>query len=216
MKFISLGSSCSIAYNLKILNKRDESLPFDWIRSSKFSSINQMLSNNFVEFFNPDNYQLLRSSDRFFLQQDNLENKNINMDIYKNTFYQINFYHEFPTEIEFNNSFINFKEKYKRRVNRLLDFICKHDNTEIIFIRDQLKINHINIQDIVNFISIIKNLNPKLKFKLVIILNNYKNKDISNLISNNFENVVIINDNKSITSWEREDIIKPILEKFIQ
>ena len=216
MKFISLGSSCSIAHNLKVLNKRDESLPFDWIRSSKFSSINQMLSTNFVELFNPDNYQLLRSSDRFFLQQDDLENKNINMDIYKNTFYQINFYHEFPTQIEFNNSFINFMEKYKRRVNRLFDFICKNDNKEVIFIRDQLKINHIKLEDINDFVSIIKNLNPKLKFKLVIILNNPKNKDISHLIRDNFEKVIIINDNSIFTSWEREDIIKPILEKFIQ
>jgi len=212
MKIISLGSSCSVAFNLEKTNLKQESLPFDWIRSSRFSSVNKMLNENFKELWKLDNYNYLRTSDKFFIKKDNQKNQFIKTRIYQNINYQINFYHDFPDNIDFMISFQEFKKKYQRRCCRFINFL--KSNNSIIFIRDQLKLNHLNILDIDDFFEIIKKINPELKFKLIIIVNNPKNKSINHLLNYDNDNLIIIEDNQEFKSWERENILKPVIESI--
>ena len=49
MNYISLGSSCSVAYQLQKLNLKKETLPFDWMFSTPkfiFEMLELLLENN--------------------------------------------------------------------------------------------------------------------------------------------------------------------------
>ena len=48
-KFISLGTSCVIAYQLNKLGLRKESYPFDWAKFD-INKLNNVLENNFNNF----------------------------------------------------------------------------------------------------------------------------------------------------------------------
>src|SRR5439155_21652147 len=69
--------------------------------------------------------------------------------------YGIKFYHDFNE----NYNILEIINKYQRRIKRFFDLIKTGQN--IIFIRDEIKMNNITIDQVENFISIIKNLNNK-------------------------------------------------------
>jgi len=51
--FISLGPNCNLAGNLKCLNLRKQSLPFDWLLCNKvriFEYVNSLINTNFSNF----------------------------------------------------------------------------------------------------------------------------------------------------------------------
>ena len=210
MKIISLGSSCSISYNLKLLGKRKESLPFDWIRVSRMSSVNNMIETQFQELWNKKHYIFKKSSSDFFLQDDLHGETKKEVNIYYHDSYLINFYHDFNKDTDFNISFEDFTIKYKRRVNRFFKIIA--DSEEIIFVREQIKPNHISNSDIEKFINLIQNINPKLNFKLLIIVNNFLNKKIcleqSKLVD-------IVEEKSKLTNWQRQDVLIPILNNYL-
>jgi hypothetical protein len=210
MKIISLGSSCSISHNLQLLNKREESLPFDWIKSSRLSSINLMIRTDFTKLWDKTEYKLKKESDKFFIQNDKLENNYTDVNIYYHQTYLINFYHDFEKSIDFNISFDKFKVKYKRRVNRFFNLII--NSKEILFIREQINPKHIKIEDIKEFIKLIKNLNPNLEFKLLIILNNYLEKDVIDYQSPHLD---IIIEKSKLSSWQRVEVLKPIILNYL-
>jgi hypothetical protein len=78
MNYVSLGSSCSVAYQLQILNLKKESLPFDWIRSNSVSYVLSLIQNNFTGFF--DDLEHVKDDERFPFIEDNEEGLNHNFD----------------------------------------------------------------------------------------------------------------------------------------
>lgn len=75
---ISLGFFCSVALELERKGLRDASYPFDWLISD-FQGVIKVIENRFYDFLNID----------FFSQ-----NKEC-MHIFKNSKYNIEFYHDF-------------------------------------------------------------------------------------------------------------------------
>ena len=69
MNYVSLGSSCSIAYQLQILKLKKESLPFDWIRSNNLPYVLNLIQNNFTGFF--DDLEHVKDDERFPFIEDN-------------------------------------------------------------------------------------------------------------------------------------------------
>ena len=53
---VSLGFFCSPAIELNNLNLRKSSQPFDWLISSKFNQVLELINNGFEDFLNPDFY----------------------------------------------------------------------------------------------------------------------------------------------------------------
>jgi len=212
MKFISLGSSCSIAENLRQLNLRDQALPFDWIKVNNFKNINLMIQDNFNKLWNSNYFNLVKTSSKFFYLQGNLKKVYIDMDIYQNTKYNATFYHDFPSNS--NNLYENFIEKYQKRVSRFLNIL--QESNSIIFIREQINPKQICIDDLLEFYQLIHKINPNLEFKLVIILNNFLKKDIDKLINfcDSQKWIDFFVEETRIKSWQRSDIIKPILNQI--
>ena len=82
-----------------------------------------------------------------------------------------------------------FINKYKRRFNRIIDYI-KNYNDKIIF----LKYKHINIQQKNDFIKNIKSINTNCNFKLIVFFKNDLQLDNDKYFINiNLKNYLIKN-----------------------
>ena len=166
--FISLGSNCSVAWNLKKYNLRQISFPFDWT-NCKINELNDVLKNDFKDF---NKLEIKKYSDLhpYFSSNDNqgtfiLKNK-----------YNITFAHEVLLEYEintFSNKLANRINKFKNMKNptfirleqvsvkrekyiELVELLKRYfDIFELILVsreNPQIKeINHINLN--VNFID---------------------------------------------------------------
>lgn len=186
MVFISLGSTCSIAYNLKLRELRQCSLPFDWVRIKNLNNVSKLLQNKFSDFLDISTFNFKEISNKFMV------NGKCGSYIYKNKY--CGFYHEFNDYIE-NICLKEFIDKYKRRIQRLYDILQSEE--EITFIREEngkISINKIN-----KFIETIKKINSNIKFKIIII-NNYRNNHII------IDNVNFYFSNKEVTDWKRPEI----------
>ena len=183
--YIPLGNSCSIAYNLRLLDLRNLAFPFDWVRVTNLNNITTLLENEFEDFLNLDTFQFKEISDKFEI---NGRNKSY---VYSNNY--CTFYHEFDDYIEKINT-DTFLEKYNRRINRFLD--CIKSKNHITFIREEY--GKVKLCKINKFIKAIQIMNPTLKFKLIIITNNKNLEDI--------DNVTFYYSDKSIIDWTRPEI----------
>jgi len=136
--YISLGSDCSVAYQLQIRNLRKLALPFDWIRINNINSLIAVLETNFQYFL--DNLIIERESDKFpIIAEDYIDTISKTL-VIKNTRYNIMFPHEIKEEYELEI----FKEKYYRRINRFIEII-KDPSIKKIFIRASNKTENIEL-----------------------------------------------------------------------
>ncbi|MBR6770927.1 MAG: hypothetical protein IKM28_06770 [Lachnospiraceae bacterium] len=108
MKYISLGYFCSIAIDLEKLGLRTESSPFDWVISD-FEGVMLAIQERFVDFLN----------DRY-LAQSRKEAAH-----YKNTKYNISFFHDFDRYIPLKEQLPKVQEKYNRRIHRFYQSISE-------------------------------------------------------------------------------------------
>lgn len=201
MIHISLGSSCSVAYQLQQLRLRKEAYPFDWVRTPGLNTVVQLLKAKFDGFIDTvvqtsvsDKFPV-SDSDDFPFDDNKISEKSI---IMKNK-YNVVFYHDFCE----NTNLDEIKGKYERRINRLYDVI--NGDNEICFVRDELKIGAIKISDIEEFIEVILGINKNAKFKIVVIVHNPSNKknDIFNYVN---ERVKIVNDVGKFGGWTRDGV----------
>ena len=101
--FISLGSWCNIALNLRTNGMRKAAFPFDWITSVDCEKFLEILITDF-KYFLDDEYLFFKDN-HFF-----------------NNYYKLEFLHELPRDRGLNpattEEWAAFKEKYIRRINR--------------------------------------------------------------------------------------------------
>jgi glutaredoxin-related protein len=111
--FVSLGYNCSVAWNLKLLNLRKESYPFDWCDISLSKLIN-VLSNNFIDY---EKVEIIKLSNNFKYFGEN--EKDIPTFILNNK-YNVKFAHEVISKIElldFSNKLLERIERFKKLKN---------------------------------------------------------------------------------------------------
>lgn len=128
---ISLGEWCLTSVALRKYKLQNKSLPFDWSGGilwdkSGYGGLSvkvDLICNNFENFFNYEDFENRgpnpKNEDYWFLWCVN-----------KNTGLQ--YKHDFPSDQSFENSFVNAREKYFRRVKRLYEQI--YSSTNILFI----------------------------------------------------------------------------------
>jgi hypothetical protein len=187
MYYISLGNTCGVAYQLKKHGLRNHAFPFDWLKTPKLSTIIKLLENKFDGLLDKSNFKFVKYSDKFF----NSNGNNQMMALYKNTIYNIIFYHDFIKDSNFDDQFIIFKEKYQRRITRFYDIL---NSNEIVFIRDDLY-DKININQINHLMKL-------LRGKLILIIHNPNNRKIDIEI----DNIVIYNDIEVYHDWKRDNL----------
>jgi hypothetical protein len=183
--FVSLGSSCCIAYNLQSFGLLTK-LPFDWI-TINLEDICKLLDNNFENFINKDYLIFGSKSNSHYLRENNSFIKNntifVNHAIYKS----IGFYHDF-TSID---NFEQIKEKYEYKINKLYKILKNNDLINFIHYGSP------NLETIANFHLIVQKFT--VKYNLIIISKkNYEEyKDYP-------KTKFIFDENKVATNWKRK------------
>lgn len=158
-EFISLGSNCSVTYQLNKYNLRHQSYPFDWCKISIKHLIN-VLENNFLEYSN------IISS---FISLNHLNN-NYEPSLLLSNSYGIKFAHEITSNIEI----LNFINKLNQRINRFINL--KNEPKKIKFIRIEIKkINSSYYNDLIRLINLLKFYTNN--FELILIINSEINFD---------------------------------------
>jgi hypothetical protein len=123
--YISLGSTCQTAYQLKRLGLRKYAGPLDWFVSDSVNGLIRLIENRFNGFMDFNNLQLIDCTDDCFVIRDNM--------------YSILSFHDFPRSLErWWDVYPRFKETVSRRVNRFLKTV---KNKPILLVRTQTKKN---------------------------------------------------------------------------
>ena len=168
--YISIGPHCHPAGNLKKLNLRKESLPFDWLLCKQlrgFEYVNDLINENFSNFttnliYNNEGIVISKNYDYVkFFHHDLLKNKSNCAD-----------------DIDQNDKILI--EVMNKRGKRFMNIISNKEN-KVIFIymlkhsyliKDGLINNNKLFQDMINFDN---NSNIKCNFKVLVYLANYSN-----------------------------------------
>lgn len=192
MEYISLGSTCAVAFQKQRLGLKHETYPFDWVRVDSFDMINDILYNRFANF--TTNLVKVTESNKFPVFVDDFSTNNSTSIIMKNC-YGIKFYHDFTNDIDINQVTI----KYQRRIDRLLQLI--QSSKPICFVRDELKPHKLSNAAIDRFIKLINTINPNCQFKLILILHKPVNITITN------KDVKVLIDNNDFGHWTRPNVL---------
>lgn len=153
---ISLGEDCACTSYLRRFNLQDYSFPFDWLTKATFETRINLLVNDFNNFLNRENLVLMQKPVNV-----NVDNKH---DYYQDTVLDFYFYHDFNSNTNFEKEFLDVKNKYARRIERLYNAIESSEN--ILFVwwsRDK----H---QDVTIINNSYKKLNDKFKNKKIHLL----------------------------------------------
>ena len=155
--FISIGGDCGVGTALRNLRYKDASYPFDW-SITNFQFILKCFKTDFKNMF------------------DDLNNikKDVNGKL-TNKEGTIRFYHDYEYNELTESKRRETKNKYKRRVNRLLSLM--RSNKKILFIR---KCNDDSVKKLDNLSKIIKSKYPTLSFN-ILLFNTLNEKDTENV-----------------------------------
>lgn len=164
--YISLGSTCCVAYQLNKLKLRNMALPFDWIRTNNINQLTKCLEDSFEKFCdfksfgNKKDFTLQETDD--FIDDSTLGTLNV-----KNG-YNMSFLHDFRIDLDNSSDII---KKYQKRIERFYQIIVGSDNnTKIIFVRYDLSYNKDNI---LNLLDALNKICPH-DYSLLLIINQSK------------------------------------------
>jgi hypothetical protein len=200
MNYISLGPTCSIAYQLQKLGKKKESLPFDWIRCYSIGSVFHLIQNNFDGLF--DGLEYVKDDTKFPFIEDNvgggeyetfdtIEMKDTK--IYKNDTLGISFFHDFKEGIDKKDVL----EKYNRRIDRFYNVV----KTPSVFIRDELNFKVCDIMIYNQLYDKLKEYNNENR--LVLIINTFKKDFVLDGLNSGIE---IYKSSDKISEWQHPEI----------
>ena len=195
MEYISLGSNCSITYQLNKYGLRKNSFPFDWTKISLKQLIN-VLNEDFDDFVeslelkkNSHNHLVMEEIDKSSFDDNN--NNNPSSLILTNK-YKIEFAHELVCmeQIE------KFKEKLNSRIIRFRE-VLTNNLIKKIFVRIELsnisKSYYLEITKLIDWVE-----KKTLNYKLILILNTNENFNF------NPEKVKIYNFNEFSSDWKMD------------
>lgn len=111
---VSIGPHCITASHLEHLGLRVGSYPFDWLRDLSVEKALYFIDTKFKDFLIKENLQPK--------EPPSCDN-GLKYDLYQDKLHGIYFVHDFPKDRPFDIAFDMVKEKYDRRINRLLDRI---------------------------------------------------------------------------------------------
>lgn len=200
----SMGEACSCSELIRLNNYQDFSYPFDWVAGLTFLERAKILADDFKNFINKED----------LIKLDEKNNFN-NCFIYKNKVNNIFFNHDFYVDIPFDEMYITVKEKYKRRIKRLLEKIEKSKNILMVYIETPLKVHEkIENKDILEGFSIIKSKYPDKNINLLYCTNSKEEK--TEYINDNVKRVYCFyKDLKAIEDHIPDfKILKKILKKY--
>lgn len=148
MQYISLGSDCSVSYQLRKLELQTQgTMPFDWMRIDNISSVISILEDEFREFARFESYTIKQQSlafDYFDSRYSGSVNSPDNSS-HKSECRMVHSRYKFILPHEYQGCKIepvSFEEKYSRRIARFLE-IGRNEKITKIFVRLGTKKEHV-------------------------------------------------------------------------
>jgi phage regulator Rha-like protein len=195
----SLGEACLGASNLKASLLREYSCPFDWVYCASFEQRIAILLNDFNGYLEKDKLELRQNIQnippKWFINKEN----------------GIQFHHDFPPEnFNWDNYYFFVKEKYDRRINRLLK-ILNTNKLDVLCVYIQLRITKISNDEI---ISLHNKLKQKFRANIDMLFIRYEPSFRMDelALENLSENIYIAKlNNKSINEWNGNDRMLSLL-----
>jgi hypothetical protein len=185
MKYISIGSNCSVKYNIDKYKGKSETLFFDWLMTSMNDVIEVLECTNINNILHVDN----------IIRDVNMPYHNNNSRIVIKSLKYCVSIHDLSKDYT-DNDILDFIDKYNRRFNRIIEYI--KSNKKIFFIR----LGYESYDTIYKFIETIKKINTNCDFIVVMIDNDNKNKT-ETLKQNNFLHVKL-NINNPKNDWTNQ------------
>lgn len=158
----SLGAACSCAQTLVGANLRQFSAPFDWLWGGDFLDRVRIFTSDFDRF--------IRKEDLIKCHYNNGDQNNL-CDVYKNEYTGLVLNHDFQAGIPLEESYPAVKEKYDRRINRLLQTIQKAKSVLIVYIETPDAKIHSSDDEILSGMQQIHRKYPDKKIDLLYLKN---------------------------------------------
>lgn len=123
---ISIGRDCACSSYLRNNDLQLMSYPFDWLTNATLSKRFELILTDFKDFINIEDLKKL--------EEDCNRPEGSHYDHYENLKNGIHFYHDFPSYDTVEEAFPTVKEKYSRRINRLLNDISTKEKVLLIWL----------------------------------------------------------------------------------
>lgn len=140
MIIILLGEGCNISWNMQKINLKGSSSIFEWFLSVSFKDVNFIIN----KILNEIPIEITKRPNERDIYLDTTE--------IRSAHYDLN----------------NFPDRLKRRIERFKENILS--NEHILFIREENSGYKTTESDINNFKSLIRNFNPKCKYRLLLLM----------------------------------------------
>ena len=208
MRIISLGSICSVARQLDLLDMCQASLPFDWVRTPDFETILDLIESRFDKYLVIDNFIFVKDSDKFPLGIDAGDMTSTHSAVYRHKLFNITFFHDFTSDLSLEEQFDEFCVKHQRRIDRFYQVLMEEKN--LLFVRDDIK-RRVNNEHITRFFTILSSINRDLDAKLLLIVHNPKKIKL-NIVT--CGQVTVYDDHAELGEWWRPNV--PWKELFLR
>ena len=175
---LPFGEACHTAHTLKRLKYRTMSCPFDWMYGLNFEGRFKIILNKFEGFFNKEDLEFVGIDAK--------------CDNYKNTRTQLNFNHDFPQGVDFNEYYPIVAKKYERRITRVLEKLNKKSSILLLYIDLPTTKEFIGNEKLKELFSQIKDVYPKSKIDLLYIKHNPDLKPKEVIYEKLTENITIV------------------------
>lgn len=135
--YISLGTDCSISYQLRKMKLQTYgSMPFDWMKIRNVDKLISILDNDFQGFADFSKYDIKIQNNTFYFINDDIKYIE-KLDNIKSLVKLTHREYNFTLPHEYNENIINileFEKKYSRRIERFRQ-IVKNPDIQKIFVR---------------------------------------------------------------------------------
>lgn len=205
----SIGRDCANSTFLKKRGLRVTSGPFDWLTKADFETRIQLICQDFVDFLNKDDLQIMEKPTHIATDTacDYYENK-------RTGFY---FYHDFPAGMPLDESYPLVKEKYDRRIARFLKKVQEEERVLLVWFSHEPTVNKLDVKTLCD--AVCKRFNKRIDFLLIEHDENVpKGEWVHQSIADNIEYYTLFtqtyDSNGALTTFGREDAIFPIYTRY--
>ena len=152
---VSMGGACSCTTLLRKCKLQDFSYPYDWIGGIPLKGRIELMLSGFKDWFHIEDF--VKTGSRLNPEP---------CDIYKNTKTDLLYVHDFPLNIPIEESFESVKNKYDRRIKRMLDNINNAQRVCLVYIEPNESDNVYTMEYLKECYKILKEAYPDKVFKI--------------------------------------------------
>ena len=158
--FFSVGAACSCTQMLRDAKLQIYSYPFDWMFGASLPERCRIVTNGFKDFLNQEDLVYTHTNNGAVVNP---------CDIYYNKRTKIVFNHDFPQNRPLSETYPAVSEKYRRRIQRLLNKIKTSRNCLAVYLETPNNENKHSDNDIIQAYEILKQsgINANLDFLYV-------------------------------------------------